>query len=48
VRLKLRNGKTIKWGDAQDNDRKAAVLAPLLTRPGRTYDVVTPDFPTVS
>ena len=48
VRLKLRNGKTIKWGDAQDNERKAAVLAPLLTRPGRTYDVATPDFPTVS
>ncbi len=48
VRLKLRNGKVIKWGDAEDNERKSAVLAPLLTRPGRTYDVATPDFPTVS
>jgi cell division protein FtsQ len=48
VALKLRNGKVIKWGDAEDNERKAAVLAPLLTRPGKTYDVTTPDFPTVS
>jgi cell division protein FtsQ len=38
----------IKWGNARDNARKAAVLAPLLTRPGKTYDVATPDFPTVS
>jgi cell division protein FtsQ len=48
VQLKLANGRVIKWGDAQDNERKAAVLAPLLTRPGKTYDVATPDFPTVS
>jgi len=48
VALKLRNGKVVKWGDAEDNERKAAVLAPLLTRQGKTYDVTTPDFPTVS
>lgn len=48
VRLKLSGGKIVKWGNAEDNDRKSAVLAPLLTRPGRTYDVATPDFPTVS
>jgi cell division protein FtsQ len=48
VQLRLRNGRVVKWGDAEDNARKAAVLAPLLTRPGRTYDVATPDFPTVS
>ncbi|HWM06935.1 MAG TPA: FtsQ-type POTRA domain-containing protein [Actinophytocola sp.] len=48
VRLKLANGRLVKWGDAEDNDRKAAVLAPLLTRPGKTYDVATPEFPTVS
>lgn len=48
VRFKLRNGRVVKWGDAEDNERKAAVLAPLLTRPGKTYDVATPDFPTVS
>jgi cell division protein FtsQ len=48
VALRLRNGKVVKWGDAEDNERKSAVLAPLLTRPGKTYDVTTPDFPTVS
>lgn len=48
VRLTLADGRVVKWGNAQDNPRKAAVLAALLTRPGRTYDVATPDFPTVS
>jgi cell division protein FtsQ len=48
VQLRLRSGKVVKWGDAEDNERKSAVLAPLLTRPGKTYDVATPDFPTVS
>jgi cell division protein FtsQ len=48
VQLRLAGGRVVKWGDAQDNERKAAVLAPLLTRPGKTYDVATPDFPTVS
>lgn len=48
VRMTLADGRVIKWGDARDNARKAAVLAPLLTRPGTTYDVATPDFPTVA
>jgi cell division protein FtsQ len=48
VRLTLADGRVVKWGNARDNARKAAVLAPLLTRPGRTYDVATPDFPTVA
>jgi cell division protein FtsQ len=48
VRLTLSDGRVVKWGDARDNARKAAVLAALLTRPGKTYDVATPDFPTVS
>jgi cell division protein FtsQ len=48
VRMTLTDGRVIKWGDARDNARKAAVLAPLLTRPGKTYDVATPDFPTVA
>lgn len=48
VRLTLADGRVVQWGNAQDNPRKAAVLAALLTRPGRTYDVATPDFPTVS
>lgn len=48
VRLTLADGRVVQWGNAQDNPRKAAVLAALLTRPGKTYDVATPDFPTVS
>jgi cell division protein FtsQ len=48
VRLTLSDGRVVKWGNASDNARKAAVLAALLTRPGKTYDVATPDFPTVS
>jgi cell division protein FtsQ len=48
VRLTLSDGRLIKWGDTHDNARKAAVLAALLTRPGKTFDVATPDFPTVA
>jgi cell division protein FtsQ len=48
VRMTLSDGRVVEWGDARDNDRKAAVLGALLTRPGKTYDVATPDFPTVS
>jgi cell division protein FtsQ len=48
VQLTLSDGRVVKWGDARDNARKAAVLGALLTRPGKTYDVATPDFPTVA
>ncbi|HEV2781982.1 MAG TPA: FtsQ-type POTRA domain-containing protein [Actinophytocola sp.] len=48
VELALADGRTVRWGGADESERKAAVLAPLLTRPGTVYDVTTPDFPTVS
>jgi cell division protein FtsQ len=48
VQLSLADGRLVKWGSAENSSRKAAVLAPLLTRPGKVYDVATPDFPTVS
>jgi cell division protein FtsQ len=48
VQLSLADGRTVKWGSAESSERKAAVLAPLLTRPGKVYDVATPEFPTVS
>ncbi|GLZ42165.1 FtsQ-type POTRA domain-containing protein [Actinokineospora sp. NBRC 105648] len=48
IRLTLADGRVVKWGDARDTERKSAVLGPLLTRPGKTYDVAAPDFPTVS
>jgi cell division protein FtsQ len=48
VTLGLRGGRTIRWGSADDSAQKAAVLAALMTRPGKVYDVSSPDLPTVS
>jgi cell division protein FtsQ len=48
VTLALADGKTIRWGDAANSARKAAVLAALMTRPGQIYDVSSPDLPTIS
>jgi cell division protein FtsQ len=41
-------GRTVRWGADTEDERKAAVLGPLLTRPGSVYDVSTPDLPVVS
>lgn len=48
VRFLLADGKTVVWGGTEDADRKGAVLAVLLSRPGQTYDVSSPYLPTVS
>ncbi|CAM3675941.1 cell division protein FtsQ/DivIB [Kibdelosporangium persicum] len=48
VQLKLVDGQLVKWGNAADSERKAMVLAALLTRPGKVYDVAAPDLPTIS
>ena len=48
VELDLSNGKVVRWGDAGDIDRKAKVLAALLSQQGHTYDVSAPELPTVS
>ncbi len=48
VELTLADGKTVRWGDADQTDRKAKVLAVLLTREGTTFDVSSPELPTVS
>lgn len=40
--------REVRWGDAADGDRKAAVLGPLLTQPGEVYDVSSPALPTIS
>ncbi|MDL5156889.1 cell division protein FtsQ/DivIB [Actinomycetospora termitidis] len=42
------DGRTVRWGADAEDDRKAAVLGPLLTRPGSVYDVSTPELPVVS
>jgi cell division protein FtsQ len=48
VRFALNNGKTVIWGDAGDAAHKSAVLAALLSQPGKVYDVSAPDLPTIS
>ncbi|SFB38318.1 cell division protein FtsQ [Amycolatopsis marina] len=48
VVLTLNDGKTVRWGDADQAGRKAKVLAVLLTREGTNYDVSSPELPTVS
>ena len=48
VTFSLNNGKTVVWGDTSDAAHKAAVLAALLTQPGKTYDVSAPDLPTIT
>jgi cell division protein FtsQ len=48
VRLKLSAGREVRWGGVADSSRKGAVLMVLLTRDGTTFDVSSPDLPTVS
>ncbi|TWP50255.1 FtsQ-type POTRA domain-containing protein [Lentzea tibetensis] len=48
VKVTLTQGRIVRWGSSAETPRKAAVLLVLLTRPGTTYDVSSPDLPTVS
>ncbi|GAA3062361.1 cell division protein FtsQ/DivIB [Actinokineospora globicatena] len=48
IRLTLVDQRVVKWGDARNVPRKAAVLGALLTQQGKTFDVAAPDFPTIS
>ncbi|MCW2506603.1 MAG: polypeptide-transport-associated protein [Actinomycetia bacterium] len=47
VTLQLSGGRTIFWGDAEDNARKTTVANVLLSRPGKQIDVSAPDVVTV-
>jgi cell division protein FtsQ len=42
------NAREVRWGGAEDSDRKVAVLGPLLTQPGKIYDVSSPTLPTIA
>ena len=46
VEIELTRGRTVRWGSAERGARKAAVLAVLLERRARVYDVSAPDAPT--
>ncbi|MGH3830534.1 MAG: cell division protein FtsQ/DivIB [Pseudonocardiaceae bacterium] len=45
-----RRGDTreVRWGAAEQSERKAAVLTALLTQPGTLYDVSSPTLPTIT
>lgn len=47
ITLTLADGRVVIWGTTDRTDEKAEKLAALLTRPGHTYDVSSPDLPTV-
>ncbi len=48
VVLRLGDGSEVHWGGPNQSGRKAAVLGPLLSRPGDIYDVSSPQLPTIS
>jgi cell division protein FtsQ len=47
IGLTLTDGREVVWGTTDRTDEKALKLAALLTQPGHTYDVSSPDLPTV-
>ena len=44
--MQLTRGRIVVWGSTERGERKAAVLAVLLARKARVYDVSAPDAPT--
>jgi len=47
ISVKLHDGRVVVWGGTEKSQRKGAVTLALLTQPGETYDVSSPDLPTV-
>lgn len=47
ITLTLIDGREVIWGTTDRTDEKALKLGALLTQPGHTYDVSSPDLPTV-
>jgi cell division protein FtsQ len=47
ITLTLTDGRVVVWGTTDRTEEKALKLGALLTQPGRTYDVSSPDLPTV-
>lgn len=48
IRLTLRDGREVDWGDTSNSTQKAAILPPLLTQPGRVFDVRSPGLATIA
>jgi cell division protein FtsQ len=47
ITLTLLDGRVVVWGTTDRTEEKALKLGALLTQPGHTYDVSSPDLPTV-
>jgi cell division protein FtsQ len=47
ITLRLHDGRTIRWGSADDSQDKARVIAVLLRHKGSSYDVSVPGRPTI-
>ena len=47
VMFGLTENRQVRWGAADRAADKAAVLVPLLSQPGKVYDVTSPDLPTI-
>ena len=47
ITLTMADGRIVVWGSTDRTAEKAQKLAALLTQPGHTYDVSSPDLPTV-
>ncbi len=47
VTLGLADSRLVVWGTSDRGEDKARVVVPLLTEPGRVYDVTSPDLPTI-
>ncbi len=45
ISLRLRGGRTVLWGSAEESTNKAKVLAVLLEQPAQLYDVSVPGQP---
>ena len=48
ISLRLRNGRTVLWGSADESASKAEVLALLLEQKASVYDVSVPAQPTIT
>lgn len=48
ITLALRDGRLVRWGSAEESDRKAEVLVALLGQQAQVYDVSVPGSPTTS
>lgn len=48
IHLALKDGRQVDWGDSSDSAHKAAILPPLLSQPGKVYDVRSPGLATIA